>query len=699
MGRPKLTRSGATIGLIVSLLIIEFAGAAQTKGRLPAQPSGVVESGKFRFYETKLSQGEETYEIKRTTGGSLEVSARIDLPHMGEDAKPSLRARLIASSDLTPASFQIEGTRPLGVPIKTSVNVVNNVVTISSRTQDGSSEKSREVAVPKSFFAFGGYVPVTMEMLLVRYWLAHGRPARLSLLPQGEALVEHRGRDVAIVGGRRITLDRYHLSGRGWGGGWGRQTLWLDAEQRLVAVVNLATDLETNLTAIRDGYDSALSFFLKRAVEDGIDRFTKVADQLSPRANRPLVLLGGTIIDVTGKPPIENSAVVIQGDRIIAAGPRSQVSIPKGALIQDVSGKSLVPGLWDMHAHMYQVELGLAYLAAGITTARDVGNEIEFGTALRDAAKHGRGLGPRLLLAGYIDGKSEGFDVQADTPAEAQAAVQRYKAAGFEQIKIRDHVKPEILRAITAEAHRLGMTVTGHVPEGMNAIQAVEAGMDQLDHLNYVESGFVPDLPRGQPLFEVDLNSAASKKALELFKQRGTVIHPTNAVLELMLHLLNEPIESFEPGVTQVAPELLEQINKKGVQPEAAEAAETAVAIRAAIAVLLKITLALHQAGIPIIAGSDVGVPGHTLHRELELYVKAGLTPLEALQTATLTPARVMKLENEVGTIEAGKRADLVILAGNPLENISNIRKVKFVVAGGRLFDASKLREVVGFKP
>jgi Amidohydrolase family len=114
--------------------------------------------------------------------------------------------------------------------------------------------------------------------------------------------------------------------------------------------------------------------------------------------------------------------------------------------------------------------------------------------------------------------------------------------------------------------------------------------------------------------------------------------------------------------------------------------------------VLLKLVGALHRAGVPIVAGTDVGVPGHTLHRELELYVKAGLTPLEAIQAATITSARVMKLENEVGTIEPGKRADLIIVDANPLDNISNIRKVRYVIAQGRLFDSAKLWESVGFK-
>jgi len=160
-----------------------------------------------------------------------------------------------------------------------------------------------------------------------------------------------------------------------------------------------------------------------------------------------------------------------------------------------------------------------------------------------------------------------------------------------------------------------------------------------------------------------------------------------------MLRPKNVAIESFEPGLTKVPPELVEQINQKGALAEEAEG------LRMVMDTWLKTIGALHRAGVPIVAGTDVGVPGHTLHHELELYVKAGLTPLEAIQAATITPARVMKLENEVGMIEAGKRADVIVLDANPLDNISNIRRVRFVVTQGRLFDSAKLWESVGFKP
>jgi hypothetical protein len=226
----------------------------------------------------------------------------------------------------------------------------------------------------------------------------------------------------------------------------------------------------------------------------------------------------------------------------------------------------------------------------------------------------------------------------------------------------------------------------------MNALQAVEAGMDQIAHLNYVLSGFFPRRDRNSPPVQINLNAPNVVNALKFFKEHGTVIDATDAVLELMLRPMNVPIESFEPGVTKVPAELRVQINKKGQSPDQAEG------LRMVFDVFLKITGALQRAGVPVVAGTDVGVPGHTLHRELELYVKAGFTPLEAIQAATIVPARVMKVDAEVGTIEVGKRADLVVVDANPIDNISNIRKTRFVVTQGRVFECAKLWQSVGFK-
>ena len=664
--------------IVVGLILLFAASLAQAQ----------TESGKIRFYEIKQLRGEETYQITQTLNGELTVQARTDLPFAEQEKKPLVNLTLRTTKDFTPLSFSMKGPTLLDIEEDTSVTVQGATASVLDRGQN------KSVQVPRNFFTMSGYLPLTLEMMLVRYWLAHGRPRSIPLLPAGEAFVELRGKDLVTISGRRVELTRYHLSGKNWRAGWARQTLWFDAENRLVAAVNLGSEVETNLYAFRENYESSTSFFLKRAVDDEIERLTQRANELSPNPSSSLALVGGTLIDATGKPPTPDAVVLIQGDRIVAAGPRSSITIPTGARIVDVTGKFLLPGLWDMHAHLYQTELGPTYLAAGITSARDVGNDIETATALRDAAKEKRGLGPRLLLAGYIDGKNgHSFDVEVETAEEARAAVQRYKNAGYEAIKIRDTVKLETLKVICAEAHRLGMTVTGHVPEGLNAFQAVEAGMDQISHLNYVETAFFPNLEHNGLEAPINLKAPNSVKALKFFKEHGTVVDATDAVIELMLRPMNVPIETFEPGFSKVPAELTVQINKKG------KSADLAEPLRMVLDVVLKVTGALHKAGVPIVAGTDVGVPGHTLHRELELYVKAGFTPLEAIQAATIVPARVMKVDQEVGTIETGKRADLIIVDANPLDNISNIRKISFVVTQGRLFDCAKLWESVGFKP
>jgi len=680
------------------ILLISFGSAAQ-QSTIPT--TATIESGKFRYYETKQLRGQETYTIDRASDGTLNVKAIAEMPFAEQEKKPLVIAKLALKNDFSPLSFEVKGPTFLEIEENTSVVIQGRTAIVEDRGTRGTAK------LPSNFFTLSGYVPLTIEMMLIRYWLAHGRPTSISLLPvvstqrqtevyrTSEAFVELRGKDTINVSGKPTSLSRYHLHGKNWRGGWGRQTLWFDARDQLVAAINLGNDVETNIYAFREPYESQTSFFLKRAAEDSIAALTDLANKLSPKASGPIALVGGTLIDGTGKPPVPNSAVLLVGDRITAVGPRSTVKIPDNARVIDITGKYLIPGLWDMHSHFYSAEFGPTYLAAGITTARDVGNDIEYGTMFRDSAKEGRGLGPRMFLAGYIDGKSDshGFDVEVETPEEARAAVQRYKNAGYEQIKIRDNVKLETLKIICEEAHKLGMTVTGHVPKSMNVIQAVEAGMDQISHLNYVVPGFFPNRDPNELPIQVNLNAPSIKNALEFFKKNGTAMDPTLAVLELMIRPMSTPIETFEPGVSKVAPELVVQINKKG------EGEAPPEALRMVLDVWLKLIGALHKAGVPIVAGSDVGVPGFTLHRELELYVKAGFTPLEAIQSATLIPAQVMKVENEVGTIETGKRADVIVLEANPLENISNTRKVRCVVTQGRFFESAKLWESVGFKP
>ena len=558
--------------------------------------------------------------------------------------------------------------------------------------------KTRTAAAPRICFPANGYAPVAMQQALVRFWRHRGRPATLTTLPNGAVQITPRGHDTVALNGKPTLLDRYQVRGLVWGG----ETLWLDHAENLVAVVTTDAEFD-HFEAVRDGYESALPDFIRRAAQDNLDALTHLTQRLSPPRQGTFALIGATVIDGTGRPPLSNATVVVSGKRIVAVGPAAQVVVPSGATRIDVRGKYLLPGLWDMHAHYEQVEWGPIYLAAGVTTVRDCGNEFDYITTVRDAINSGRGIGPRLVLAGLVDGdgpQALGI-VRANTPEQARNVVQRYKDAGFAQIKIYSSIKPALVPVITAEAHRLGLSVTGHIPDGMNAIQGVEAGMDQINHIQYLApvllrrpppaASATPSAPPSLPT--LDENAPETRHVLDVLRQHGTVIDPTLVFYELTFHPADTPIETFEPGINHVAPELKSAMLIPGVPAAFAARAKSGFALFLAIVGLL------HRNGIPIVAGTDQSVPGYSLHREMELYVQTGMTPMEAIQSATLVPARALKMESEVGTVEAGKRADLILVDGNPLEDIRRLRNVLRVIAGGRLYDPAPLWRSVGFQP
>jgi imidazolonepropionase-like amidohydrolase len=411
--------------------------------------------------------------------------------------------------------------------------------------------------------------------------------------------------------------------------------------------------------------------------------------QVPPEKSGAFAIAGATLIDATGRPPMADSVVIVRDGRIVAAGARSAVAIPRGMAVVDGKGKSLLPGLWEMHTHFSGVEFGPALLAAGITTARDCGGEFDYLVAQRDAAAKGS-LSPRLVLAGLVDaGGLKAFGhVTAETPEEGRAVVRHYHDAGFEQIKLYTFLAPDVIQAIAAEAHRLGMTVTGHVPQALNAFQGVEAGMDQINHLNYATNMMrEPGSGRGA----VDVNSEAAQKAIQFFKDHHTVIDPTAGWGEMAGHSKEVDAAAFEPGILK-APFVLD-VKFRGMGGNT-----TADQMHARLAQTEAAIGALFKGGVTIVPGSDTGLVGYGLQRELEIYVEAGMTPLQAIQSATIVSARAMKLDAELGTVEAGKRADLILVDGNPAANIHDIRKVTQVISGGRLYDCGKLWESVGFR-
>src|SRR5215469_2417150 len=671
---------------IYALILVTFTSL----WALGQQTGGTaLEQGKFTLHKFEQPIGEETYEI-RHDGDS--INAKIDFKFTDRGSAVPLSTVFRGASDLTPQAFEIKGRTARPVSIDEALTIDNGKVHLRSRDKQTDSDSPSG-----PFFTIAGYAPTTMQMLMVRYWATHGSPAQLATLPNGFVKVEARGQDMIHVGDKDEKLDRYTVEGLIWG----RETLWFDSNRNLVAAVTLDAEFD-HFEAIREGYEDALGTFLGRSGSDGMAALAEIAKGIPGSHAESLAIVGGTLIDGTGAAPLTDSAVVIEHGRIAAVGSRAKVRIPHSATKVDARGKYVLPGLWDMHAHFEQVEWGPIYLAAGATTVRDCGNELEFITAERDAIANGRGLGPRILAAGVVDGSgpySLGVE-RVDTPEQARDWVDRYHQAGFQQMKIYSSTKLDQVRAVAEEAHKLGMTVTGHVPIGLTGYDVVAAGQDQINHIDYVLGMMQAPLPRDAKRLDrmratagIDLNSEMARKAVEFLKAHHTVIDPTLSIFELETAPVARPVASFEPDVEKVAPELAQQFLT--VAPPGGDADLAQKFFAKALAAVG----ALHRAGVTIVAGTDQAVPGHSLHREIEIYVQAGFTPMEAIQAATIVPAQVMGLDQESGTVEVGKRADLVVLDGNPLDDIHNIRLVHCVVANGRLYESATLWRSVGFKP
>lgn len=609
--------------------------------------------------------GVEGYQLRGTADG-FQLTAVMDLTERG--SRLQLASTLGTTADFTPTRFTSKGNSYRFVNVATDISVTGNVATVANLGVHS------EIPVPPQYFTATSYSPLAGRALLIRYWEAHQRPPRIPLLPGSTdraAVIEYRGADTVQAGGRAIRLRRFSVEGVVWG----RETVWLDEADRFAAIVTRVHILP--LEGVREDLKHALPVLQQAAVAD------RMADLAAWRQRTPIIaeghfaIVGARVIDGEGGEPLEDAVMVVNDGRIVAIGPRSHVSIPRGARTIDAAGTTLIPGLWDMHGHTSQIEWAPAYLAAGVTTVRDMGAEMPFITAFRDSIASGRGLGPRLLLAGLVDGPGEGGfgSTIAATPDEGRAIVDRYHAAGFVQMKLYSLLQPAVVSAITSRAHELGMTVTGHVPTALGIAGAVAAGMDHVAHMPI--SG--------------DPTAPASRAIIDLLAKRKIVVDPTLPWNELLGRAPGTPPERFEAGFPLAAPSLA--MNYRSVTNNT-----DAAAARSRVGAGGRLIKALFDAGVPIVAGTDGAVPGFSLLRSLELYVEGGLTPMQALQSATQVPAHAMGLGADSGTLAAGKRADFSVLEADPLRDISNIRRVRWVGTNGRVLAAGGLWPIAGFR-
>lgn len=447
-----------------------------------------------------------------------------------------------------------------------------------------------------------------------------------------------------------------------------------------------------------------------------------------------LALTHVTVIDATRRWPDRDMTVLISGDRIVAVGGHRDVRVPRGARVVDLTGKYLIPGLCDMHTHSYGTERisPPLFIANGVTSVREMAwSPVVDGW--RDKINSGRLIGPRWSIASDIidgspsllvkPGETGGAIVVADA-TEARRAVRRVKAEGADFVKVYSRLSEEAYLAIADEARRLRISFAGHCPDVVPIGQAAHAGQRSIEHLQALgcaTSSRAAQIRRAlaairiepgeygswfRQIHPVEWTAAGSDspaRSAEVFA--GLVRHRTWVTPTLAMHLIADRPEDVVTGdeddrrhyVTAEAreqwTEVLRDVYKAGRTPE--EIAQQ----RELFERRLRLVGAMQRAGVPLLAGSEAGFayayPGFSLHEELALLVKAGLTPLQALRAATLEPARFLGVQHELGSIRRGKLADLVVLDADPLADITNTTRIHAVLTGGRLISSARRRRML----
>ena len=438
-----------------------------------------------------------------------------------------------------------------------------------------------------------------------------------------------------------------------------------------------------------------------------------------------LVFTHATVIDATGAPAKRDYAVVITGDRITDIGETAKVAVPRGARVVDASGKFLIPGLWDMHVHPQGKEYLALFIANGVTGVRVMWGSAE-DHEWRKEIEAGQLIGPRMVIASpLVDGPKPYWRGSISVASEAQArqVVDKAKQDGADFVKVYQNLPRDLYFDIADECKKQGIPFAGHVPIAVSAQEASNAGQKSFEHLIGIlpacstrsdellkaqQADLAEDLA-GKPKFwgthvvqtrQMMLDTYSPEKAAALsavLKSNGTWQVPTLTLLRMFAYG-DDPAFLKDDRLKYVPVRM--RMSWDPATVDGKHTPEDFAYMKKEFEKDLEVVGAMQKSGVGILAGTDTAnpfcFPGFSLHDELGLLVRAGFSPMQALQAATLNAARFLGKEKDLGTIEKGKLADLVLLDADPLVEIGNTKKIDAVVYAGRLFSRASLDEMLG---
>ena len=594
-----------------------------------------------------------------------------------------------AGADGMPSDIVIRGVTPQGDAAET-FNIANGQASWTSPVDKGSAAYS----APTFYLAQGG--PFLSSAPEIDALLAAGRKG-LTLLPSGKADFDKvTSLDVDGPQGKKH-LDLVLVNGVSQS----PQPYWVE-KGKFFGTLNglglLPAGYEGNLDKMQAAQDAAIAALAPATAK----KF------LTADARRPVLFSNVKIYDADRERFLEHRYVLASGGKIVSVAAAAPAKLPAGTRTINGAGKTLVPGLWDSHMHVGDDFQTVSELALGVTSCRNPGGPIELEVSQRERRDKGTLLVPECFDSVIVDQKgplvAQG-SLAVSSLDETLAAVRKIKANNLTAVKFYTSMKPEWIAPGAKLAHQLGLHVHGHIPAGMRTLDAINAGYDEITHIYFATMQAMPDdvvaksnttmrmLGPGKYFKDVDLDAEPMKTVIRTMADKHITLDPTLVVVEnVLLANAGTVAPAYAPYVGTL-PAATERGFKSGPIPYLP--GMTRADAQASVDHMGEYVAKLRRAGVPIVAGTDGS--GMELVRELELYVKGGLAPAEALATATIAAARNVKADKRTGSIAVGKEADLLLVDGDPEKNIGDLRHVDQVMSDGVLMDGDALRKEAGF--
>lgn len=606
---------------------------------------------------------------------------------------PELKEEYTLAADGTYRKYKVTGVSTFGAKVDETFSRDGDQVQWKSTSDEG----RQDVAGTALYSALGG-TPDGFSVALSA--LAKRGDGKLPLIPSGTLTVRKINDAQVKRGGDTRTVELVAVTGIGLTPTFAWATT--GESPRLFAFISPGF-----LQLIEEGWEANADALEKQQKQAEGEVLLGMEQRLAHPLPGSTLIRNARVFDSKKALLGPASDVLIRDGRIVTVTASGGAKIAADNVV-DAGGKVLLPGLFDMHAHFGPWEGGL-HLAAGITTIRDMGNDNATLQQFMVQEKEGELLAPSIVPAGFLEGESKmsarnGFVIK--DLAEARKAIDWYADHNYPQIKIYNSFPKDILRETTAHAHQRGLRVSGHIPAFLRAEEAVEQGYDEINHINQVMLNIfvTPEtdtrtLERfylvAKKTADLDFDSKPVQDYIAMLAKKQIVIDPTLGTFEF----LHKRDGQQSPIIADVADHLPPDIqrSRKAAEMDIPDDA-TAVLYKRSFDKLVEFVGRMYKAGVPIVAGTDE-LPGFTLQRELELYVKAGLTPSQVLQIATWNGAKYTRTLEDRGSITPGKRADLVLVDGDPTVNIADIRKVALVIKQGKAYYPSELDTSLGIKP